>query len=133
MNRRGFLGSVLALGAAPAIVRADSLMRIVPRDASFLYKRPAPFEFLPGVVRQVGVLDIARDQLIYRLDVRGANRIGEDVQVFAEFRLPKGAVLDEARKPALAALRDRIQIEGVIPRAGALELPDGLLTASFIE
>lgn len=30
MNRRGFLGSILALGAAPAIVRADSLMRIVP-------------------------------------------------------------------------------------------------------
>ena len=31
MNRRGFLGGILALGAAPAIVRADSLMRIVPR------------------------------------------------------------------------------------------------------
>lgn len=29
MNRRGFMGSILALGAAPAIVRADSLMRIV--------------------------------------------------------------------------------------------------------
>lgn len=36
MNRRGFLGSILALGAAPAIVRADSLMRIVPRDALVL-------------------------------------------------------------------------------------------------
>lgn len=32
MNRRGFLQSCLALAAAPAIVRADSLMRIVPRD-----------------------------------------------------------------------------------------------------
>lgn len=32
MNRRGFLGSILALGAAPAIVRADSLMRLVPVD-----------------------------------------------------------------------------------------------------
>lgn len=32
MNRRGFLGSILAACAAPAIVRADSLMRIVPRD-----------------------------------------------------------------------------------------------------
>lgn len=28
-TRRGFLGSILALGAAPAIVRADSLMRII--------------------------------------------------------------------------------------------------------
>lgn len=32
MNRRGFLGSILAAATAPAIVRADSLMRIVPRD-----------------------------------------------------------------------------------------------------
>ncbi len=29
MDRRGFLGSILALGAAPAIVRAESLMRII--------------------------------------------------------------------------------------------------------
>lgn len=28
MNRRGFLGSILALGAAPAIVRASSLMKL---------------------------------------------------------------------------------------------------------
>lgn len=34
MNRRGFLGSILALGAAPAIVRADSLMRIVPVETT---------------------------------------------------------------------------------------------------
>ena len=32
VNRRGFLGTCLALGVAPAIVRADSLMRIVPRE-----------------------------------------------------------------------------------------------------
>lgn len=32
MNRRGFLSAMLAAGAAPAIVRADSLMRIVPRE-----------------------------------------------------------------------------------------------------
>ena len=34
LNRRGFIGSILALGAAPAIVRADSLMRVVARDTS---------------------------------------------------------------------------------------------------
>jgi len=28
MNRRGFIGSILAIGAAPAIVRASSLMRV---------------------------------------------------------------------------------------------------------
>lgn len=36
MNRRGFMGSILALGVAPAIVRADSLMRIVPRETIIL-------------------------------------------------------------------------------------------------
>lgn len=36
MNRRGFLSSCMALAAAPAIVRADSLMRIVPRDSGVL-------------------------------------------------------------------------------------------------
>ncbi len=36
MNRRGFLGAILAAAAAPAIVRADSLMRIIPRDAGIL-------------------------------------------------------------------------------------------------
>ena len=36
MNRRGFLGSILALGAAPAIARADSLMRIIPRETAVL-------------------------------------------------------------------------------------------------
>lgn len=48
MNRRGFLGSILALGAAPAIVRADSLMRIIPREATVLIERIAPMEILPG-------------------------------------------------------------------------------------
>lgn len=32
MDRRGFLGSILAACVAPAIVRADSLMRIVSRE-----------------------------------------------------------------------------------------------------
>ena len=40
MNRRGFMGSILALGYAPAIVRADSLMRIVPRKALVMLARP---------------------------------------------------------------------------------------------
>lgn len=36
VNRRGFLGSILAACVAPAIVRADSLMRIVPIGLSLL-------------------------------------------------------------------------------------------------
>lgn len=36
MDRRGFLGAILAAAVAPAIVRADSLMRIIPRDTRVL-------------------------------------------------------------------------------------------------
>lgn len=36
INRRGFLSSCLALAAAPAIVRSDSLMRIIPREVEVL-------------------------------------------------------------------------------------------------
>lgn len=35
-TRRNFLGSILALGAAPAIVRADALMRVVPVGTTVL-------------------------------------------------------------------------------------------------
>jgi len=48
MNRRDFLGSMLAACAAPAIVRADSLMRIVPVETIVV-----PPEI--GVVRAVTV------------------------------------------------------------------------------
>lgn len=47
MNRRGFLGSILALGAAPAIVRADSLMRIVPMDGVIVHRIP-PMVMFPN-------------------------------------------------------------------------------------
>lgn len=36
MNRRDFLGAILAAASAPAIVRADSLMRVIPRDTGVL-------------------------------------------------------------------------------------------------
>ena len=41
-TRRGFLTGILALGAAPAIVRAESLMRLwVPPQELVLPKHPA--------------------------------------------------------------------------------------------
>jgi hypothetical protein len=42
MQRRSFLGSILALAAAPAIVRADSLMLVIPRETDIL---TADFEY----------------------------------------------------------------------------------------
>ena len=40
MNRRGFLSSIILAAAAPAIVRAGSLMRVVPRDTAILQLAP---------------------------------------------------------------------------------------------
>ncbi len=45
MDRRGFLSSCITLAAAPAIVRADSLMRIVPIDTQVFTFRGVEIEF----------------------------------------------------------------------------------------
>ena len=57
MNRRGFLGTMLAACAAPAIVRADSLMRIVPVDTYLV----DPYEEidLSEYALQQAIIDIA--------------------------------------------------------------------------
>lgn len=47
MNRRGFLTGILALGSAPAIVRADSLMRVVPRDAAIVFTEAGLYRLTP--------------------------------------------------------------------------------------
>lgn len=54
MNRRGFLGSILAAAVAPAIVRADSLMRIVPRETLFMNVDMA-FNDATAVARMLGL------------------------------------------------------------------------------
>lgn len=44
MNRRSFLATILASAVAPAIVRADSLMRIVPRETLVIATSDLPLE-----------------------------------------------------------------------------------------
>lgn len=75
MDRRGFLGSLLALGAAPAIapaiapsiVRADSLMRIVARDTNVLV--PVYFDYAP-----VG------DALAVSVFIKGQNGVWQNIR-----------------------------------------------------
>lgn len=50
MTRRGFLQSCLVLAAAPAIVRADSLMRIIPREVSLYVPNRGMVILVPKVV-----------------------------------------------------------------------------------
>lgn len=40
MNRRGFLGAMLAAATAPAVVKASSLMRWAPTDSGLLVRQP---------------------------------------------------------------------------------------------
>jgi hypothetical protein len=56
MNRRSFLQSILAVGMAPAVVRAESLMKMVRResglivpDAMPLYMRETAFNLIEAV------------------------------------------------------------------------------------
>jgi hypothetical protein len=72
-TRRGFLGSILALGVAPAIVRADSLMRIVPRETTILSAvdhrmlPPGTVTYLDGMffMAQPGMLLMSNDSAIW--------------------------------------------------------------------
>lgn len=68
MNRRSFLQSCLALAAAPAIVRADSLMRIVPRDLTLLMPWQQEIASLIGCTRAVFANDLLTDTMLMRLD-----------------------------------------------------------------
>lgn len=61
MNRRSFIGSILALSAAPAIVRADSLMRIVPRDRWITFSVTFDGATSRLVVPAAIVFDVAHD------------------------------------------------------------------------
>lgn len=68
MNRRGLIGSVLALCAAPAIVRADSLMRVVARDTTILV--PPLFGLHPyPVEHSLAQLLVAADSIKYPMNL----------------------------------------------------------------
>lgn len=73
MNRRGFLASCLALCAAPAIVRASSLMPIVVRRPS-----PTPLDLgFPWSFALLGASGLIANQLV-RVDHSAFKRIYDD-------------------------------------------------------
>lgn len=46
MNRRGFLGAILAAGVAPAIVRSSSLMKLVVPSQEIIVPVLVPFDLI---------------------------------------------------------------------------------------
>lgn len=146
MNRRGFLGTILAACAAPAIVRADSLMKIarpserliLPGDAGFL-----------GAVREITAYDITRDTFMTRWDVAGRVN-GEPVQIHVAMEsYPVQAFVSGAddpqpmmqrrtsacepnREAGVESLRRFAREKGLLVQRGVLKIPEGMHSARFL-
>lgn len=86
MNRRGFLGSILTACAAPAIVRADSLMRIVPRDLVLV--TPGPVEdWLPRNPGDIVIVRVYEPGMACRSDPLAQRPLVRDERMsLSEFR-----------------------------------------------
>jgi hypothetical protein len=121
VNRRGFLGSILALGAAPAIVRADSLMRILPMERLVL--SPLGILMPTGAMREMWAYDIVTDDMIRRFDVIVRDATGAKQQLHVSVR---GDDAERDRAPALASLRSHIERIGGQPIGGILKIPAGM-------
>lgn len=71
MDRRGFMGTILALSAAPAVVRAESLMPIVPAiiteigSASGMTGFPGPYFDSYWIGAATGKLILRRGEILF--------------------------------------------------------------------
>lgn len=127
MNRRGFIGSILAVCVAPAIVRADSLMRIVPRDLTLLLTPAERLAMNPlawaGAIREWSGWDIRTDAKITRFDVVVANASGSYEQLGVDITEdPSLRPTSIHREMALEVLKRRAAEYGR-PVTGRLVLP----------
>lgn len=91
VNRRGFLGAILAASVAPAIVRADSLMRIIPQEITLFIPGSAPLLLVPETSFVTYALagihsprGIAIGQMIRGMVKDGLPRRAHDVQFFED-------------------------------------------------
>lgn len=148
VNRRGFMATMLAACAAPAIVKASNLMPMVPTETMIL---PGTVGWL-GAIREIRAYDINRDTFITRWDVAGrlnGNWVQYHVAMPEEEVTPiyfssrdnpvatRGirARLQEfpnQRAAAVEKLRDMADSEGLLVVRGHLELPPGVHHARFL-
>jgi hypothetical protein len=116
MTRRSFMGSILALAAAPAIVRASSLMPV-----------QAPFDWTK-YVREVVQYHINDDSYRARWDIMapGWGQFHVDTELWPAHNLPhwqgqvdkptRDNLLTHQRRVALQVLEDRMRHENIAPR-----------------
>jgi hypothetical protein len=115
MNRRGFLGSILAAAAAPAIVRADSLMRIVPTATTILEAGMVGEAALIAAIRKVWEAGGEPD-LIQCSPAFAQELIGGFAGVAAQFRSTERALIGPAHVYISDYGCSRIVVERDIPR-----------------
>jgi len=65
-NRRGFLGAIFAAAAAPAIVRAESLMKIYVPSQELAYETLGPYD-INSYTYSDGSTILTRQQMIDQL------------------------------------------------------------------
>jgi len=65
-NRRGFLGAIFAAAAAPAIVRAESLMKIYVPPQEIVYETLGPYD-INSYTYSDGSTILTRQQMIDQL------------------------------------------------------------------
>ncbi len=102
LSRCGFLGAGLALVASPAVVRAESLMRIVvpPDWRSF--------------VREIRQYDVIDDEYFVRWDVLARGQLLHvTARAYAESFVPEG--LPHLRAPAIECLGNELAMRNVSP------------------
>ena len=118
MTRRSFMGSMLALAAAPAIVRASSIMQVQSSN----WRR---------YVREVIYHDFSTDAYIARWDILapglGQYHVDSKFKILGENELTRDSMFEHERNIALETLDIQMRHCNISPRALVkLELPQSI-------
>lgn len=102
MGRRGFMATAAGLLVAPWVVRAESLMKVVPVD---------PWG---GVLRETIAWDIRTDETLFRIDALCRGPSGRE-QIMVTSRM--------AAQEAIRVLKDHARERGLRPVRGLQPIP----------
>lgn len=129
MNRRSFLGVIIATCAAPAIVRASSLMPVRAAIRPLAYNLSS----MPGY-REMWQYDISLDNFRIRIDTwDGVNQFHVDFRAPVSHQyLPshqqRFAQYQEAKRQALEVLSNHVRLHDPLTHYYAPPMPIGYFT-----
>lgn len=105
MNRRSFLATILASAVAPAIVRADSLMRIVPRETLVL----GAGEFTLEWWARCGIVNILIEE---KLEIITAQLVGANARELYTLNFSYAATEVDIELPPTIAHPRSLRLDG---------------------